>query len=90
MYILGREPPDNNAYLRTYVLGREILIDPRNNVHMYVRTYVLTCYNRSHADNNVHIYIYALGREPPDNNVHTYVTYLSHTYVHTYGIIYPR
>ena len=36
MYVLGREPPDNNAYVRTYVLGREILIDPRNNVCMYL------------------------------------------------------
>ena len=40
MYALGKENPQI-IIMRTHALGRKILIDPRNNVHMYVRTYLL-------------------------------------------------
>ena len=37
MYALGTQI----IIMRMHALGRKILIDPRNNVHMYVRTYLL-------------------------------------------------
>ena len=71
MYILGREPPDNNVC--TYILGKEIFNIPQK---WYTYMYLLGV-----IEIIMYIRMYVLGREPPDNNVHMYVTYLSHTYV---------
>ena len=36
MYICTYLVENPQIIMRTYVLGREILIDPRNNIHMYL------------------------------------------------------
>ena len=87
IYVLGKENPQ--IIMRTYVLGREILIDPRNNVHMYVPTwynrsqiimYVRTYFGKEiliYPRNDIHMYVrirtYLLGVIDPRNNVHMYV-----------------
>ena len=76
-----------------YVLGKEILIYPRNDVHIYIRTYLPAWCNRSQIIMYICTYLvenpqiimrtYLLGREiliDPRNNVHMYLL----------GIIDPR
>ena len=86
MYVLGREPPDNNVHTYMYVtyLSHMYVYIPtwynRSQIIMYVRTYFgkeILIYPR----NDIHMYVrirtYLLGVIDPRNNVHMYVrTYL--------------